>query len=552
MNTTAAKNILRLILILGVSTGVSLPLAADEAFECRIYKESDDLVLEWDSVPGIHYYIYATESLDGTWQLVDDMTSTQTSSVWKAPLSSIPPKSFYMIKQNPVYIASTTSTLTTDVDFNLQRAKNFLIQTSIYMPNTVKMGRLFFRTTPSLGGNKNSLYVDNNVQLFDLKKDIRNVKAFGAKGDGVTDDSAAIQAAIDDVNGPGKVFFPPGVYLVSQPVMLEDTGYLVFEGSGYSTIIRASPDFIGSAIIKNKTLSLSGVVARDFAIEGHPDLAGLIGIHLINHKSPRLSNIKINMFGAIDSVGILWERIQSGGMDNITIEGAAGSGIHFRRGATTYPVSGVVLKGINIRDGGYSLGTGMLIEESSFNMYRVNIEHPSEHGIYCSEGNFNAFNVIIDGGDSASVEFNNCGGGYSIMTNCSLINPAGTALNIISSYGTIFKGGVIDGAVNISADSHLIKFDRVREADNFSVSDSSNDSYWDSIKGSDDNSVQDVQSPLFGRDNSGTAARIFSGSGSPQGVVAAPVGSLYMRSYTTGACLYVKESGTGSTGWVLK
>jgi hypothetical protein len=44
-----------------------------------------------------------------------------------------------------------------------------------------------------------------------------------------------------------------------------------------------------------------------------------------------------------------------------------------------------------------------------------------------------------------------------------------------------------------------------------------------------------------------------SGSGSPEGVVAAPVGSLYSRS-DGGllSSLYVKESGSGKTGWVGK
>jgi hypothetical protein len=44
-----------------------------------------------------------------------------------------------------------------------------------------------------------------------------------------------------------------------------------------------------------------------------------------------------------------------------------------------------------------------------------------------------------------------------------------------------------------------------------------------------------------------------SGSGSPEGVVTAPVGSLYTR--TDGGAsttLYVKESGTGNTGWIAK
>lgn len=46
---------------------------------------------------------------------------------------------------------------------------------------------------------------------------------------------------------------------------------------------------------------------------------------------------------------------------------------------------------------------------------------------------------------------------------------------------------------------------------------------------------------------------ILSGSGSPQSAVEAPVGALYLRTDGGAATtLYVKESGTGNTGWVAK
>lgn len=46
---------------------------------------------------------------------------------------------------------------------------------------------------------------------------------------------------------------------------------------------------------------------------------------------------------------------------------------------------------------------------------------------------------------------------------------------------------------------------------------------------------------------------VLSGNGSPEGVVTAPVATLYRRlNGGAGTCLYVKESGTGSTGWVAK
>lgn len=44
-----------------------------------------------------------------------------------------------------------------------------------------------------------------------------------------------------------------------------------------------------------------------------------------------------------------------------------------------------------------------------------------------------------------------------------------------------------------------------------------------------------------------------SGSGTPEGAVTAPVGSLYTRTNGgAGTTLYIKESGTGNTGWVAK
>lgn len=43
------------------------------------------------------------------------------------------------------------------------------------------------------------------------------------------------------------------------------------------------------------------------------------------------------------------------------------------------------------------------------------------------------------------------------------------------------------------------------------------------------------------------------GLGSPEGVVVAPVGTLYRRlDGGAGTTLYVKQSGTGNTGWVGK
>lgn len=68
---------------------------------------------------------------------------------------------------------------------------------------------------------------------------IKNVKSFGAKGDGATDDQAAIQAGIDylDANGGGTLYFPPGTYMVGKKLILKEL--IILAGAGWvSSIIK--------------------------------------------------------------------------------------------------------------------------------------------------------------------------------------------------------------------------------------------------------------------------------------------------------------------------
>ena len=65
-----------------------------------------------------------------------------------------------------------------------------------------------------------------------------NVKAYGAVGNGVTNDAAAIQAAIDAVNalGGGTILFPEGTYAISTTVNIRSNIRLLGMGMGVSTI----------------------------------------------------------------------------------------------------------------------------------------------------------------------------------------------------------------------------------------------------------------------------------------------------------------------------
>lgn len=82
-------------------------------------------------------------------------------------------------------------------------------------------------------------------------KDVVSVKDFGAVGDGVTDDTAAIQAALD-VGGP--ILFPAGSYKITDTLFVtKSSTTLIGAGRGASSI-AAGTDFTGSGELVVKTM----------------------------------------------------------------------------------------------------------------------------------------------------------------------------------------------------------------------------------------------------------------------------------------------------------
>lgn len=85
--------------------------------------------------------------------------------------------------------------------------------------------------------------------LKDRFADIINVKDFGAKGDGVTDDTEAIQRALD---APGKrtVYIPKGIYKITSTLMVHSGAKIVGSGVGsYLPLSELTPDTNGTIIL---------------------------------------------------------------------------------------------------------------------------------------------------------------------------------------------------------------------------------------------------------------------------------------------------------------
>jgi hypothetical protein len=114
-----------------------------------------------------------------------------------------------------------------------------------------------------------------------------DVRQYGAKGNGSDNDTAAIQAAFDDVpTGGGAVFFPPGDFLVSASLRPKARTMMfgchtpqwdVRETLPSACRIRVGPGFAGRALV-DAPKSAVAVTIRNLALVGAGVGSGIDGI----------------------------------------------------------------------------------------------------------------------------------------------------------------------------------------------------------------------------------------------------------------------------------
>jgi|GEM_PF-6115246 len=122
---------------------------------------------------------------------------------------------------------------------------------------------------------------------------VRNVKSFGAKGNGATDDATPIREAIKAVAeaGGGTVFFPAGNYRIASNVALKPK--VEIRGAAReATLIKAD---IGVTVAPFTATEIEDTVVRDLAIDGDAVVfvGNTFGISWTRCKRVRLTNVRI-------------------------------------------------------------------------------------------------------------------------------------------------------------------------------------------------------------------------------------------------------------------
>ena len=434
-----------------------------------------------------------------------------------------------------------------------------------------------------------------------------NVKLYGAVGDGTTDDSTAIQAAItaaEAASPTGVVLFPPLTYKI-------DTGLTVLDCDieAATSAILLVDNLVTTAVTIGSSsqscdwhrISLPWVQMETQQWVGNPvDIKTDIGVlisaadncefhfpriidfsyglklegdgqgvaynifHLGNHNDNA-----INLFLTETNAGWCNQNVFLGGRFTIAQNGASGriTGTRQlligRNADTTHPNNNTFV--------GCSF-------EGEWHEYAVECWGHNNQFINCrweSSGNDNA--VAFRAFDSGNFAFNNLIQGGNDLESLVVTNATNTIRNnILHAQDAVYE--YADGMVNFRAAAdvfHRINIDaalgRIFWSNGTFDPRGASGPY---IRNAGANIMEVAQASWRPNPDAthdlgsssrqwrdlfvsrtivlGTLRQEF-GSGTPEAAVTAPIGSTYQRSDGgAGTSFYVKESGTGNTGWVAK
>jgi hypothetical protein len=240
-------------------------------------------------------------------------------------------------------------------------------------------------------------------------RDVISVKDFGAVGDGVTDDTTAIQAAIDSqyLKGGGTVWFPTGTYLVSNTITVPQRVVLAGESHGFAN--QYIPDYPSP---KGSTLFLatnSNVSVVEFSCR------------LIENGG----NLEETVLGGLNA-----DARHFGGMRNMTVWG--------NRSKNPLPTS------VDLNNAGY----GIIIKGSRYiNLENIVAMFCAQSGIRSQSNSYGSQTISCNNMTFSKVaSLSNAGDGFSLFGGDSTLTDLSAGYNALSGlqYG---MSGTVNGGI---------------------------------------------------------------------------------------------------------
>jgi len=233
-----------------------------------------------------------------------------------------------------------------------------------------------------------------------------NVRAYGAVGNGVANDTSAILGAITAAGSTGSVFFPAGTYLTDQINLANKTGFSLFgDGMGVSVLKQRQAD---TGQLLNIASSCTGVSIFGLTFDGSG-----------THEIEGLHAIAI----AGTQIRVLYNEIKNANKFSIYF----GDGTSDHNQVNFNWVHGGFSDGINMTGSSYSEAIGNIVESEDDCLVF--------YGVTChnniSSGNLLTARIDVAGGPADR------GRGLAILNGAYNITSTGDRIGRAKQYGVI-------------------------------------------------------------------------------------------------------------------
>lgn len=195
-------------------------------------------------------------------------------------------------------------------------------------------------------GNNYNILVNSN-KTNDLLPFI-SVKSYGAKGDGVTDDTNAIKSALNDLVPAvgGTIYFPTGTYIISETILIG--GNVTIYGDGvFNSLIKLADNSNCNIISNDENTIMYYITIHDIGLDG---------------------NAQNNTSGS----GILLHNISDSQIYNVRIANFKDDGIHFT--ANKYSLAPMIYNCFIRGENDYTTGSGIFCDGAVTDLFINNVD----------------------------------------------------------------------------------------------------------------------------------------------------------------------------------
>ncbi len=281
-----------------------------------------------------------------------------------------------------------------------------------------------------------------------------NVRNYGALGNGVADDTTAINAAIAAAQtaGGGVVYLPPGTYLVTAPLAVTVAGITILGAGQWASTIQPKAGFTGAAVIT--ATSANGFECCEL---------GIVGVSSTYSSNPVCDGIDVTTSYVVKLTNIYTAFLNGWGVQIATSASLDGFSPCLHNVFTTRGKGGIHIQGFT---GHTSIGAvltncagdqaqaldGFLLEDAvdvqlvNCGGYSLGSTIPSVHVkgggfITCSGGDFGATNAGV--GPCLLIEASALGSPNAVMFTNNVIEKGSTGVTITAGADIIISSNLI-------------------------------------------------------------------------------------------------------------